>query len=130
MMSFSDRFKENVNALTQLEKVLVLLEIQHAYLSSPIRVVNDNKDFIFQNELYLALPFQLERHDDVRGELPKVSITLPNAGRSLVKWIDASGGGRDAKITIMLARRSDDQTIEEAISLGIETVSITQTEVT
>lgn len=30
----------------------------------------------------------------------------------------------------MLARRSDDQTIEEAISLGIETVSITQTEVT
>lgn len=123
-MSFSNDLKINVNKLNANEMLLVLLEIDHPFLTSPVRIVNDNLNFVLDGNEFLAMPFQLDRQDDVRGELPKVRLTVPNVGRGLVKWIDGSGGGKGAKISVFLARRSDPNVIEEALELGIESTTI------
>ena len=123
-MSYSTDFKINVNKLNSDEALLILMEITHPFLSSTLRLVNDNKNFIFNSNEYVAMPFQVIRQSDVQGELPKVTLNVPNVGRSLVKWIDSSGGGSGAEISIILARRSAPTTIEEKITFGIESVSI------
>lgn len=124
-MSFSDEFKINVNKLNADEMLLVLLEINHSSLSSPIRLVNDNQDFLSNSNNYMAMPFRLNRQEDVKNELPKVILSLPNPGRSLVRWIDSTNGGTKTNIKIMLARRSTPDLIEETLNLGIDKINIT-----
>lgn len=123
-MSYSDEFKINVNKLNSDESILALLEITHPFLTVPLRLVNDNRDFLFNGNNYLAMPFTTRKQNDVQGELPKVTLTVSNVGRSLVKWIDSSGGGRGATLSVILARRSAPTVQEERIFFEIETVSI------
>ena len=125
---YSQGFKVNVNKLNADESLLVLLQIEHPFIPQPVRLVNDVANFILDGETYLAMPFSLRRQSDVQGELPKVSLTVANIGRSLVKWIDSTNGGRNSTITVLLARRSQ-QIIEESISFGISSVSVNTTEV-
>lgn len=125
---YSQGFKVNVNKLNAEESLLVLVKIEHPFISGPIFLVNDVSNFVLNGETYLAMPFSLSRQSDVQGELPKVSLTFANIGRSLVKWIDSTNGGRNSNITVILARRSE-QIIEESISFGISSVSVNSSEV-
>lgn len=123
-MSYSDGLKINVNKLNADEALLVLLEIEHPMITDTLRLVSDNRDLVSNGENYLAMNFNIVRQSDIQGELPTVSLIIPNIGRTLVKWIDSSGGGRNANITLKLARRSTPNVIEESISFGIASVNI------
>src|SRR5690606_15708294 len=72
---------------------------------------------------YIAMPFEIKKHDDVQGELPRVSLNVSNIGKSLMRWIDSSGGGKNAKITVYLTRRSN-PIEEEKVVFGISTVNV------
>lgn len=122
-MPYSEGFKVNVNKLSQEEKIFIILTIEHPFLSTPVRLVNDSQDFEFLGENYLAMPFSIERQSDIKSELPQISLVIQNVGRSLIKWIDATGGGSKAKMKVGLARRSSN-VLEEEITLGIQSVSI------
>lgn len=125
MAEFSSDFKINVNRLNARESVIVLLEITHPLISETIRVVRDNCDVVSNGETYNALAFDFKRQDDIQGEVPKVSLVIQNVGRTLVKWIDMSGGGKNAEIRALLIRRSSPDLIEETIKLQIERISVT-----
>lgn len=124
-MSFSPELKVNVNRLNADEAILVLLEINHPFLTAPVRLVNDNLNFTFGGEVFLAMPFKFDRQDDIKGELPVIRLEVPNVGRGMIKWIDGSGGGAGATFAVILARRSDPSYIEEQLNLNIQNVSIT-----
>lgn len=123
-MSFTNEFKINVNKLNTEEMILILLEISHPSLEDPIRIVADNKDFLFNGNNYLAMNFKFTRQQDVQGELPKALLTIENVGRSLVKWVDASGGGRGATFRVILARRSAPTITEEYIDFSVGSTSV------
>lgn len=122
-MSYSNGFKINVNKLNADEALLVLVKITHPYVSQPICLVNDSNDLVVGDETFLAMPFSLKKQNDIQGELPKANLIMANSGKSLIKWIDASGGGRKAKIEVLLTRRSN-TIIEESIIFGISNVTI------
>lgn len=124
MAEFSDNLKINVNKLSANETPIVLIEISHPMISETIRLVQDNCDVVSNGETYLAMGFQIKRQSDVQGELPKVTLTVQNVGRSLVKWIDMSGGGKKAEIIAKIIRRSDPDLVEESIPMGIERVTV------
>lgn len=128
-MSYSSDFKINVNKLNANEALLVCLEISHPFISDTIRLVNDSKNLISNGNDYISMPFDVARQSDIQGELPRVSLKIPNVGKNLVKWIDSSGGGKDAVIRIKLIRRSNPNTSEETLTLGINNVSINTLEV-
>lgn len=130
MAEFSDNLKINVNKLAANETPIVLLEISHPMITETIRLVQDNCDVVSQGNSYMAMAFTLKRQSDVQGELPKVTLQVQNVGRSLVKWIDSSGGGKDAEIVAKIIRRSEPDLIEEAVTLGIERVTVTSLVVT
>lgn len=125
MPEFSDNLKINVNKLSANETPIVLLEITHPMISETIRLVHDNCDVVSNGETYVAMGFQIKRQSDVQGELPKVTLTVQNVGRSLVKWVDISGGGKGAEIVAKIIRRSEPDVIEEAIPMQIERVNVT-----
>lgn len=110
--------------------LLVMLEITHPFLANPIRVVNDNKSLVSNTNTFLAMPFKIQRQSDIQGELPKVTLTVSNIGRTMVKWVDSSGGASGAGMALMLARRSTPDLIEETLNLGVESVTITTEAVT
>lgn len=121
---YSDEFKINVNKLNADEALLVILEIEHPLVDDPIRLVNDSQDLLFKGNTYIAMPFILKKQDDIQGELPRATITIANVGRTMIKWIDASGGGRGAKIKVSLVRRTSTDE-EESISFDVGSVSVT-----
>jgi hypothetical protein len=121
---YSDEFKINVNKLNADEALLVILEIEHPLVDDPIRLVNDSQDLFFKGNTYIAMPFILKKQDDIQGELPRATITIANVGRTMIKWIDASGGGRGAKIKVSLVRRTSTDE-EESISFDVGSVSVT-----
>lgn len=129
-MPYSDGFKINVNKLNADEALLVLLEIEHPMITGTLRMVADNVDLISLTENYLAMNFRMERQSDIQGELPKIKLIIPNIGRTLTKWIDSSNGGRDAKITTKLVRRSSPDLIEESIEFGVQSININTQNVT
>lgn len=130
MAEFSDNFKINVNKLNADQAVLACLEIRHPFISDPIRIVNDSIKLISNGETYLPMGFDLKRHDDIEGELPKCSITFQNVGRILTKWIDSSGGGSKATFDVLLIRRSDPDNIEEQIRFEIQNCTTTSESIT
>lgn len=124
-MPYSNGFKINVNKLNADEKILILAEINHPFLGVPIRIVNDNQTLISLGNSFVPMEFSIKRQDDVQGELPSVMFSVQNVGRSLVRWIDSTGGGRDAKLKIMMVRRSTPDVVEESLTLGIQRVTVT-----
>lgn len=125
MAEFSDNLKINVNKLSANENPIALLEINHPMIPETIRLVHDNCDIVSNGQTYLAMGFEIKRQSDIQGELPKVTLTVQNVGRSLVKWIDISGGGKGAEIVAKIIRRSDPDVIEESITMGVERVTVT-----
>lgn len=122
-MAYSQGLRVNVNKLNAQEKLLVILTIEHPFLSEPVRLVGDSQDLLFGGNTYIAMPFRIQRQSDVESELPQVSLVIQNVGRSLVKWIDSSGGGSGASIKVGLVRRSS-SILEEEIKFGISSVNI------
>ena len=127
-MSYSEGFKINVNKLSSEESLVSLVEIDHPFLTDPVRLINDSRELEFLGERFIPMPFMLERQDDVQGELPKVMLTVSNVGRELIKWVDASNGGRDAKVTIYLTRRSN-PVMEEKLVFQVGNINVTTEQV-
>lgn len=124
-MSYSSGFIVNVNKLNVDDPVLVLMEINHSFISGTIRLVNDNEDLISNGHNYVSMPFEAKRQSDVIGELPKIQIVIQNIGRNIVKWVDSSGGGKGAEIILKLVRRSAPDSIEESLKLGVDSANVT-----
>lgn len=124
-MSYSSGFKINVNKLNANENLLVCLEITHSFLDNPLRLVNDINPIISNGNEFIPMPFEVQRQSDIQGELPQVVLRVANVGREMVRWVDSSGGGKDAEIKVMLLRRSTPNTVEESLVLGINSVKIT-----
>lgn len=129
-MSFSNQAKINFNKLNMDEALLVCLEISHSFLADPIYLVNDSRNLVSDGKDHIAMPFSVKRQNDVQGELPRAALIIPNIGRELVKWIDSSGGGKGASIIVKLIRRSAPDVVEESLSFGISTVTVTTQNVT
>lgn len=109
---------------TSGELPLVLLQIDHSALGSPIRVVCDTDDITTAGNLYVAFPFMIAMPDDFDQRLPKASLTIDNVGRELTSWLEASGGGRGATCTIRLVMRAAPDVIEYEIVMDLTNLAI------
>lgn len=127
--SYTANFVEKVSS-TSGEAPVYLLEITHAQLAVPIRVVNDNSDIVSNGDTYTAFAFRINLPDDVAGRLPRAQLTLDNLGRELTSWLDASNGGKGAQVRIMQVMRDAPDVIEYEITLDLIGVSQNVAEVT
>lgn len=86
---------------------LVLLEIDHADLAAPIRVVNDNVNCTHNGDVYLGLPFAIELPGEDAEEPGMATVAIPNVDRSVVRAGREIAGPATATLTVVLASQPD-----------------------
>lgn len=119
MRQFSENARENLLAVSADQPFLVLLEITHADLAQPIRVVDDVQNVTSNGNEFIALPFRVTLPDDISGQIPQATLEVDNVGRELTTWLEISRGGQNAKCRVMQILRSDPDVIELDITLDL-----------
>jgi hypothetical protein len=117
-MPYSANFKEKTGS-TSGEEPVYLLEISHAALAVPVRVVRDTQDLVSNGNTFIALAFEIQLPSDIEGRLPRVPIRIDNIGRELTQWLDASNGGQGATARVMQVMRDDPDTLEYDVTLDL-----------
>ncbi len=127
--SYSPEYKSTLAQVSGQETPLVLLEINHIDLPSPIRVVNDTLDITSNDNEYLAFPFQCTLPDDFENQLPKATITIGNVSKDIMFWLEESGGGIGATATFTQIMRSRPNQIEWTITMTLFNIAATNQEI-
>lgn len=125
---FSDDFKINVNKNASEEKLISLITVKHPTLLTQVRLVQDSVPITFENEEYIPFPMNIKMDNQVENELPEAQISIPNASRQIVKWVDESMGARGGTIEVVITRRSTLER-EYGVVFNIESVNITSDEI-
>ncbi len=128
--SYSTKLKETVNSVSASEAPLTLLEIDHADLSTPIRVVNDNQDLVHLTNTFTAMAFRITLPDDLEQGAPRAQIAIDNIGKELVSWLETSAGGQGATVRIIQVLRSLPDIVEWDVTMNLTDITINQREVT
>ncbi len=126
---YSSEYKSTLAKVSAEEAPLVLLEISHADLTEPVRVVNDMQDLISNGNTFIACPFRYVLPDDFENQLPKARLAVDNVGRDLMYWIETTGGGQNSSVKMMQVMRSRPDTIEWSISMNLYNVTATLQEI-
>lgn len=66
---------------------LVLLEVQHADLTEPVRLVDNTTDIVSDTHTYTAFPFYARMPDDQDDREPVAEIVVDNVTRELIDEI-------------------------------------------
>lgn len=127
--AYSAAYKSTLAGTSAPEAPLILLEINHAALAQPVRVVNDTQDLTSNGNLYIAMPFRCELPDDFEGQAPRARLAVDNVGRELMYWIETSGGGQGSQVTFRQVMRSRPDLIEWSITMSLYNVVATFSEV-
>lgn len=69
------------------EVFLILLQLDHASLGSPLRFVNNNVNVTSGGNVYTAYPFEAVLPDDVEGREPGAEIRIDNVSREIMDEI-------------------------------------------
>lgn len=127
--NYSSQYKSTLAKVSAEEAPLVLLEINHPALSTPVRVINDMQDMTSNGNLFIACPFRYVLPDDFENQLPKARLAVDNVSRDLMYWIETSGGGQGSTVKMMQVMRSRPDTIEWSITMNLYNVQVTMEEI-
>lgn len=79
---------------------LILLEI-NAPGQSPVYLVYNTEDIIWNGALYKAFAFEIDDiNQDGQGGLPTFALRISNVTHALESYVDASNGGKDNTLTL------------------------------
>lgn len=90
------------------EALLVLLELSHPTLATPIRAVNNHAAVTSNGDEYLAYPFEATLAGEEEDKAPAARIRIDNVDRSIVRAIrEITGEPLTAKLSVILASSPD-----------------------
>lgn len=92
------------------EGLLVLLTINHADLSAPIRVVNNTVNITSRGDLFTAFPFDITLPTDNPDTAPRARLQIDNVSREIGQAIRQISSA--ATMLIEVVRTDDFDTLE------------------
>lgn len=99
----STTFRQAATAPTTEEVFLMLLEIDHPTLGSPIRVVNNNESITSNSNTYLPFHFEVALPDDREDTINEVDLRIDNVDRQIVTAIRQINSPADVTLQVVLA---------------------------
>ena len=108
-MAISDTLKTEAWAV-ESDLPLVILKIDHADLSAPIRVVNNKTDITSGGDVYSAFPFEIRLPDSLEDAPPRARLRIDNISREIGQAIRDMTSAAD--VTIEVVRQDAPDTIE------------------
>ena len=106
----SNTARAAINAPQTGEVFLLILEINHDDLPSPIRVVNNNEAIISNGDTYLATAFNFSIPAQEEGIISNSRLSIDNVDRAIVLAVRSIASPPDVSVSVILA--SDPDTIE------------------
>lgn len=128
-MTLSNKAKRNALATSADEPLLILLEITHADLTAPVRVVNNTVDIISCGNNFIACPFDITLPDDIGEQLPQAKLEIDNIGRELTQWLEYSNGGAGAQCRIMVILSGEPDILQQDLTMDMSGINITNKKV-
>ena len=83
---------------------LVLLKIDHADISTPIRIVNNKVEIISNGETFNAFPFRISLPDNLEDAPPRAQLRIDNVSREIGEAIRSISTPAD--VTIQVVRQA------------------------
>lgn len=96
------------------EVFLILLQIDHASLSQPIRVVNNNENLTSAGALYVAFPFEIELPGEDGDRPANARLRIDNVDRTIVNTLRAINSPPTVTVRVVLAATPDTIELEMA----------------
>ena len=122
------RARVDARALSGRRQIYAL-EVTHAGLTEPVRVVADTVEHTVEGNVHIPLPFHAAMPQDKEGEIRTAVLRIDNVGEELMAWVEASEGGRDATMRAMRLIPPGDGETESTVAWEV-TMSVGVTEVT
>lgn len=110
MRSTSLTFRQAINAQETPEAALILLTLDHADLTSPIRVTSDAVNTVSNGQTFIPCPFRITLPDDTEEHVTQARLTIDNVDREIVLALRKINS--PLSITIQVVLGSDPDTIE------------------
>ncbi len=90
------------------EAPIVLVTIEHASLTAPIRVAGYDVDVTSRGETFVALPFAISLPTDTEEAAPRAKVSLDNVSREIVIAVrGATGKPPSVTLEVVLADTPD-----------------------
>lgn len=125
-MAYSNNAKKQFRLLSPTNQWVVLLEITHAALPTPMRFVVDTQSLISQGNRYQAIGATIELPAQQENQTPQARLVLDNVSRPLVRIVEDTYGLRGARVKIIQVFRETPDVREAEITLTAGNISIDQ----
>jgi len=110
----SSTFKSAVFGQQTDEAFILLIEIDHADLSEPIRVSSDGVDTVSNGNTFVAYPFEISLPSNPETGVSQARLTIDNVSQTIITSIRNISDPPTATLQIVLA--SDPDTVEVEFS--------------
>lgn len=90
------------NKLASDEPFLVLVLVENDGFEEPIRLVRNNEDINYQNQLWQRFPIDFDEVTEDGKDLPQVNLKVSNAGQIVQNYLQQYRGLGDSKVKIMI----------------------------
>ena len=127
--NYSTTFIETVTALEGSEFPLDLVEITHADLATPLRVVNDREDVVHNGDTFIAMGFEITKPDEPEHGNPQAQLVIDNVGKELVSWLEIADWSQQTSVRLIQILRSDPNTVQWDTTLGMHDIKLSSTKV-
>ncbi len=87
MRNTSLTFRQAIHAQQTDELFIILIEIIHSSLPTPIRINNSGTDIVSNGDTYTFYPFTIEFPDDEDNQVPQARIVIDNVDRQQIEAI-------------------------------------------
>ena len=121
-MDLNKKFSSNLNSSAVCEPLILLIEISHPDLSTPIYIANNVEDIESNGNNYIATHFEFELPSNKNGENSRAKLVIDNIGRQLTQWIEQTCGVRCGTIVFRLILKSCPDIIAKEYCLKIFSV--------
>lgn len=108
--TLSQNAREQINAQDIGDPFIMLLEINHDDLVSPIRLANNTEDVTSNGNVFSACSVNIPWPDDVANKMPSFDAAIDNVNRNLTDEIRGLTTPLTIEMSVVLA--SDPDTVE------------------
>lgn len=126
-MTVSQTTAASLQSTSDGHGILEMLLIDHVSFSSPVRVVNDTRDWVIGSDTFIGLPFRLKLPSQVQKEQPRATLQIDNVGREITALIEALPVGASLTATIRVASRATPSVTDYEFISQLSGINITPT---
>ena len=129
-MTISAASARALQRVTDAGGVLVLLQIDHASISPPLRLVNDTSNVVSNGNTYVGLPFAVTLPTDQAREVPRAQLQMDNVGRDITAELEGLPVGAQLTATLSVVHRSSPDVVDYQFTAPLSGVRVDVTTVT